>query len=73
MSLQFERNGRVQQCSAFRRAVDLKLATKGLDSVEEADQSGPFADVCSADSIVLHAHTEIRIFSGKRYRHFGSP
>ena len=61
----------MQQCSTFRRAVDLNLATKGLDPVEEADQSGPFADVCSADSVVLHAQTEVRIVGVGRYRHFG--
>ena len=63
----------MQRCSTFRRAVDLILATKGLDPVEEADQSGPFTDVCSADSVVLHAQKEVRIVGGGRYRHFGSP
>jgi len=65
MPLLFERNGRVQQCSTFKRAVDPNFATERLDSVEETDQSRPFTDVRSADSIVLHAHTEIRIFGGK--------
>ena len=73
MSLPFERDGRMQQCSAFRRAVDLDLATKGLDPVGKADQSGPFADVCSADSIVLQGQKQFRIVGVGRYRHFGSP
>lgn len=61
MSLPFEGNGRMQQCSTLRRAVDLKLAAKGLDPVEKADQTGPFTDVCSANSVVLQAQKEVRI------------
>ena len=72
-SLPSEGDGRMQQCSTIRGALDLKLATKGLNPVEEADQSGPFADVCSADSVVLYAQKEVRIVGGNRYRHFGSP
>ena len=51
--------------------LDLHLAPERLDAVAETDESGPFGEVGSTNSVVLNRNAEVRSLGVDTHVHLG--